>query len=141
MPSIAKLLDAGHKAQVPLSLELEICKMVFRKLVANPHEQKYELPDLESRLDDLVHSYVNDRLLPREKYGATALNAVLALALLNDERIPSIAEQLRTLKATWFRQLVARQARKTRDEMNRRSQNGKAALSVGCLEMLADALV
>jgi hypothetical protein len=140
MPSIARLLDAGHKAQVPLSLELEICKMVLRKLVANPCERQYHLPDLETRLADVVHSYVNDRLLPREKYGATALNAVLALALLNDQTIPSIAAQLWRLKAAWFRQLVARQARKTRDDLSRRFQNGDAAVSAGRLAMLAGAL-
>lgn len=140
MPSIAKLLDAGHKAQVPLGLELEICKMVFRKLAANPRAEKHQLPELESRLTDVLAAYANDRLLSREKYGATAMNAVLALVLLNGDKIPSITGQLRTLKATWFRQLVARQAIKTKDALSRRFHDGKAAISVTNLEKLAGAL-
>lgn len=140
MPGVATLLDAGHNAQVPLSLKLEICKMVFRKLVANPPGQKHELSDLESRLAEVVDAYANDRLLPREKYGATVLNAVLALVLLNGDRIPSITGRLRALKAAWFRQLVARQASRTRDDLNRRFQHGEAGLSVSRLETFAAAL-
>ena len=95
LPSVAALLDAGHKAQVPLGLELEICKMVYRKLVANPPGDKHAFAELEWCLTDVVRVYANDRLLSREKYGATASNAALVFVLLNGDRIPSVAQQLR----------------------------------------------
>lgn len=135
---VAELLDAGHKASVPLDLELEICKMVLRKLVASPGDGIDQFPELESRLAEIVRTYANDRLLPREKYGATTLNAVLALVMLDDGRIPGVVDQLRPLKAAWFRQLVARQAGKTAAEI-RREVGGRAALSAGRLEALAAA--
>lgn len=70
---VAELLDAGHKASVPLDLELEICKMILRKLAANPGERIDQFPELESRLAEIVRTYANDRLLPREKYGAATV--------------------------------------------------------------------
>ena len=137
LPGVAALLDAGHKVQVPLGLELEICKMVFRKLVANPPGDKHQYPELEWCLTDVVGVYANDRLLSREKFGATALNAVLALVLLNGDSIPSVVQQLRALKAGWFRDLAARQARNTGRELVDRFRDGKADLSAGNLERLA----
>ena len=77
---------------------------------------------------DVVRVYANDRLLSREKYGATALNAVLALVLLNGDRIASVAQQLRALKAGWFRELAVRQARNTSRELIHRFPDGKANL-------------
>ncbi len=137
LPGVAALLDAGHKAQAPLSVELEICKMVFRKLLANPPGDKQEFPELDWCLTDVVRVYANDRLLSREKYGATALNAVLALVLLNGDRIASVAQQLRALKAGWFRELAARQARNTSRDLMQRFQDGKADFSARNLERLA----
>lgn len=136
---VAELLDAGHKASMPLDLELEIGKMILRKLAANPGERIDQFPELESRLAEIVRTYANDRLLPREKYGATTLNAVLALVMLDDGRIPGVVDQLRLLKAAWFRQLVARQAGKTAAEI-RRGVGGRTALSAGRLEALAAAI-
>ena len=120
-----------------MGLELEICKMVFRKLVANPPGDKHELLELERCLTDVARVYANDRLLSREKYGATALNAVLALVLLNGDRIQGVAQQLRALKAGWFRELAARQARNTSRELLHRYRDGKADLNAGILERLA----
>ena len=137
LPGVAALLDAGHKAQVPLGLELEICKMVLRKLVANPSRDKYDFPELEWSLSDVVRVYANDRLLSREKYGATALNAVLALALLNGDMIQAIGRQLRALKAGWFGELAARQARSISRELTDRFRDGQADVSARNLEKLA----
>jgi hypothetical protein len=137
LPGVASLLDAGHKAQVPLGLELEICKMVFRKLAANPPGEESDFPELEWCLTDVVRVYDNDRLLSREKYGAIALNAVLALVLLNGERTSGIAQQLRGLKAAWFRELAARQARNTSRELSQRFPDGRASQSAANLERLA----
>jgi hypothetical protein len=137
LSGVALLLDAGHRAKLPLGLELEICKMVLRKLVANPAEEMREFSELTSCLADIVRVYANDRLLSREKYGATALNAILALVLLDRERIAGIVEQVRGLKAEWFRELAVRRALDTSREMSRRFANGTASSCVRSLETVA----
>ncbi len=54
--------------------------------------------------------------------------------------LAGILELVPWLKATWFRELVVRQARRTKDEMLRLFGEAKAAPSANHLEMFAAAL-
>ena len=51
--------------------------MVVRKLTANPPARNESLSDLAIQLNELCETYLNPRLLAREKHGAVALNAVM----------------------------------------------------------------
>ena len=46
--------------------------MVVRKLTANVAEGQYRAPELADRLFEIADTYLSDRLLSREKHGATA---------------------------------------------------------------------
>ncbi len=106
----SQLLEAGPRTPVPLEVELELVKMIVRKLTANPPEPNDSLPELGDRLLEIAKIYLNPRLLVREKYGAVTLNAILALVLLRSRHVAEVSQILSELKVPWFRQLVARRA-------------------------------
>jgi len=111
------VLEVGHKAPVPLEIELEVAKMVVRKLSATLPEEADALPELSSQLMDLARTYLNPRLLPRPYYAATALNSVLALVLLRSAHLESLYGILRELRVSWFDQLLARRAQSIEQEL------------------------
>ena len=116
--SLAFLLEAGHRAAVSLEIELEIAKAVVWQQAAAPRAEPNASPVMAARLRELVETYANDRLLPRPKYGATALNAIIALLLMRGH-CEAICSQLRKVQLTWFTEQVAQRARRLRDELLR----------------------
>ncbi len=134
--SVGFLLDAGHRAPVPLEIELEVAKMVVRKLTANPPENPDPDPLLAARLMELARAYLNDRLLPREKYGAVALNSVLSLVLLRSSQLGVLFDLLRGIRLSWFKQLVARRARRLQQELSRRLPEDRCKPHVDGLDSL-----
>jgi hypothetical protein len=120
LETIASLLDARHRSPVPLDIELEITKMVVRKLTANPPGEGNTHPALGRQLRQLASLYVSDRLLAREKYAAIALNAILALLLMRDAAVQSLLNQLSELHATWFKDLVIQRAGRLKGELTER---------------------
>jgi len=115
--SVAILLDAEHKAPIPLRIELELVKMVVRKLTANPPVNSDSCPELAERLADIAHAYLNARLLSREKYGAVTLNAVIGLLLLRSPAVGNVVEVLVRLDVPWFKQLLLRRLHRLREEL------------------------
>ncbi len=115
--SISTLLEAGHRAPVPLEIELEIAKMIVRKLTANPPSQADPFPELGDRLIEICRTYLTDRLLPRRNYGATALDSSLALAMLGSRHVPELIKTLQRLKVSWFKQQLGRRAQLLRTEL------------------------
>lgn len=112
------LLDPGPTTSLPLVLELEVTKMIVRKLTALP--ELPDAPDLAERLSELSRAYLNDRLLPREKYGATALNALLGLALLRSDRLNDALGILPTLRSRWFLDHLTHRSRAIARDLERR---------------------
>jgi hypothetical protein len=122
----ANLLKVGGRAPLPIGLELELAKMVVRKLTARPPESDGQYPDLTERLYELVETYLNPRLLAREKHGAVALNGVLGSILVRDPRgAPYVCELVRIVGVSWFRQLVAQRADQLRAEIERRDSSDR----------------
>jgi hypothetical protein len=131
LPSLALLLQPG-RAPVPLDVELEVSKMVVRKLTANPREKDDPAPELADRLMEMVCTYLDDRQLPREKYGAVTLNAVLALALLRSRHLPEVRQRLQSIEARWFTELLARRLRAVAQAMPGR-QDSQERMSIEAL--------
>lgn len=135
--SVGFVLEAGHKTPVSPELELEVTKMIVRKLSAVAPQEANSLAELGNQLMDLARTYLNPRLLPRQYHGAIALNSVLALTLL---RVPNLAElfdRVRQLPLPWFKQLVVRRAEALKQDLAKRFAGNEAN---ACLESL-DALV
>ncbi len=114
LASVAMLLDVGHNGAVPLEVELELAKMLVRKLIANPPERADAEPELADHLMDMARTYLSPRMLSRDKYGAVAVNAVFALLLLRSRHAEDLVGILAKLDIPWFTQLVARRALRVR---------------------------
>jgi len=117
LAEVGFILDAAHRAPVPPEIELEATKMLVRKFTAVGAPQPSSLEELDGRLHELIDTYLNPRMLPRPYYGAIALNATLAVTLLGGRRCDELLEGIRQLRVSWFKQMVARRARKIRDEV------------------------
>jgi hypothetical protein len=117
---LAPLMEAGHLAPLPLELELEIAKMVVWKLSLAPPSRPGAMPELAVALLELAQLYLNDRLLPRKGYAATALNAVLALLLMRDH-VTEVIELLGRIRSGWFLDLMVRRVANLKDDFERRS--------------------
>jgi len=133
---LAVLLASDQNATVPLEVELEVAKTLVRKLVSQPPEEPDSEPELGDRLMELASTYLNARLLSREKYGAVALNVVLALLLLRSRHVADLLAVLRNLRVPWFTQLVVRRARRVRDDFEHRFPVAQAERCVGDLDAL-----
>jgi len=133
----ASLLNAEGEMEIPIELEVEVTKMVVRKLTANPPEQRDLYPELALQLEELIDIYARPRLLPREKYGAVALNAILGLVLSRSGRDAEVVETMRALDVAWFQQLLARYAARLRSELDARDTEAKFTGMVHLLEQLS----
>jgi len=134
----ASLLQAQGRLPVPLELEVEVTKMVVRKLTANPPPGRDQYSELARRLEELVDAYARPRLLTRETYGAIALNAILGLVLTRSGRDQEVAERMRALGVPWFQQLVARRAARLRSDLIARDSNAKFADTARVLGQLSE---
>lgn len=134
LQAIATLLEPNDKIPVPIEIELELTKMVVRKLIANPPGREDDQPGLAERLMELPRAYLNARLLGREKYGAVALNAVLALLLLQNPHIPELLEILEKLEVAWFTQLLVRRIERIRKELADKESEEKYRCWLDCLQ-------
>lgn len=96
------LLEVGGRSSLPIGIELEVTKMVVRKLTARPEFASRAGSDLAERLAEIARTYLSDRLLARDKHGATALNAVMGLALLDSGLFDDCLPILGGLRSQWF---------------------------------------
>jgi hypothetical protein len=139
---LAVLLASDQNASVPLEVELEVAKTLVRKLTSQPPEEPDGEPELADRLMEVASTYLNARLLSREKYGAVALNAVLALLLLRSRHVANLLILLRNVRVPWFTQLVVRRASRIRDDFRHRfpeaqSERYSEALNTVCDQLAA----
>jgi hypothetical protein len=137
LPAVADLLRAERKA--PPSFEMEVAKMVARKLTATLPDDTVLLHPLGDELMDLAATYTTPRLLPKRYCGAVALDATLSLALLRSPHLPSLTNRLRSIPLHWFRETVARQARALRAELAGRFAAERCGSACACLADLAAA--
>jgi len=121
----ATSLRACSHSPLPIELELEVTKMVVRKLTANPPASNESLPDLAAQLGELSETYLNPRHLAREKHGAVALNAVLGLVLARDRVANDVIGRVHGLEVAWFQQLVGRRASELKTELEQRGSGAR----------------
>lgn len=114
------ILIPSSRMAIPLEIELEVAKTVLRKLTWRPPLIDNAEPRLGDALMDIATTYVNPRLLPREKCGATALNAVLSLLLLRSSHVPRVISRVADVSVNWFTQLACRRIERLQIELRRR---------------------
>jgi hypothetical protein len=108
LEEIAPFLEAGHRAALPLSLELEIAKMIYRKFEANPPPQPDSQPLLMMRLMEMAQTYAAPRLILREKYATVAALSIAAIVSL---RSSAAGDAIQVAIGSPFTFLALRQSR------------------------------
>jgi hypothetical protein len=134
----AKLLKADGSHPRPIEIEIEITKMVVRKLTANPPACADRYRELALRLEEMVDDYAKPRFLARSKHGAVALNAILGLVLTRSGRDPLLLERTRNLAVPWFQQLIGRRARVLLADLVARDPDANIADLARILEQLSE---
>jgi hypothetical protein len=134
----ASLLKAEGRFPIPIELEIEVTKMVVRKLTANPPAQRDQHHELALRLEELVDAYAKPRFLAREKHGAVALNAVLGLVLTRSGPDAAVVARMRALGVSWFEQLLGRRSAQLQSDLALRDSNGSLADIAGILDDLSE---
>ena len=140
LEAIGSVLSPGHRAGVSEDVELEASKSVIRRLAANGLESTPVRPDgkLVESLEGLVRDYLRDRLLHRDKYGAIAINSLLALTLSGSNSLSEFLGTLQGLRSGWFKTLVARRAGRIVSDLQQRFGNSEQ-VAVSRLKALVSA--
>ena len=112
LEQFAMLFVPSETQTVSCHIELELAKGASWRLAMLPESECKQAFQLEYRLTELATDYLSTRLLLQENYAAIALNALLAVVLLNGEKQQELITRIGSLRAgqhhmTWFRELFA----------------------------------
>jgi hypothetical protein len=79
MGELAVVLETGSRSPLPIDLEIEVAKMVYRNFEVHPPVVADPHPELAQRLWEMVQAYVNPRVLLRDKHSAATSLAIEAI--------------------------------------------------------------
>lgn len=104
---LAVLLESGHRAPLPIDLEIEVAKMVFRNFEVHPPVAVDTHPELAQRLWEMVQAYVNPRILLRDKHSAAASLAIEAIVAMRSSLAFEACQAAAQCSYRWFAELVS----------------------------------
>lgn len=107
MGQLAVLLESGHKSAMPIELEIEVAKMIYRNFEVHPPRKPNPHPELANSLWEMVQAYANPRLLPHGKYSAVASMAIQALVVMRSEFAAEAVRAAFSSPYRWFSEVVA----------------------------------
>lgn len=103
---LSSLLESGHRDTVPLELEIEIAKMIYRTFEVHPPQSADPHPDLANQLLEIATAYTHPRILPRGDHSAAASLAILAVVAMQSALAPHALELAGNSPYRWFREIV-----------------------------------
>ncbi len=106
MGTLALLLESGHRSPLPIELEIEVAKMVYRNFEVHPPLAPDPHPVLAERLWELVQAYINPRILLRDKHSAAASLAIEAIVAMRSKLAGAAWQAAVTCPYRWFAELV-----------------------------------
>ena len=107
MGELAVLLESGHRSTLPIDLEIEVVKMVFRNYEVHPPVAIDTQPELAQRLWEIVQAYVNPRVLLRDKHSAAASLAIDAIVAMRSSHATDALQAAAQSPYRWFAELVS----------------------------------
>jgi hypothetical protein len=134
---LAVLLEAAPGKPVPLPVALEVAKAVLWQQSAHPAMEANASPNLAAKLLELVEAYTHDELLSENNFGATVLNAILALLVMRGH-LPAVQNCLRRVTLKWFTQQVGNRAQRLQTELLRDRDALTAPLTTELTRELAE---
>jgi hypothetical protein len=106
MGELAILLEAGHRSPLPIELEIEVAKMVYRNFEAHPPAIADPQPELARRFWEMVQAYIDPRILLRDKYSAATSLAIEAIVSMRSPLGEVAWRKAITCPYRWFAELV-----------------------------------
>ena len=107
MGELATLLESGHRSSLPIELEIEVAKMVYRNFEVHPPTVADPHPQLAERLWEMAQAYLNPRILVRDKHAAAASLAVEAIVVLRSPLAENAWQAVTECPYSWFSELVS----------------------------------
>ena len=128
MGELAKLLETGNRSPVPIELEIEIAKMVYRNFEVHPPTGADPHPELAERLWEMAQAYINPRLLSREKYSAAASLAIDAIVAMRSSLAEPALHAAAACPYRWFGEIVSDDLDRLREKWTETSLDAAAWL-------------
>lgn len=129
MERLAVLLESGHKSALPIELEIEVAKMIYRNFEVHPQREPNPHSELARPLWEMVQAYGHPRLLSRDKHSAAALLAIQALVAMRSEFASNAVHIAAASPYRWFAELVADQLDRLHDRWSTTSPETAAWLA------------
>ena len=107
MGELATLLETGNRSPLPVDLEIEVAKMIYRNFEVYPPPEADPHPELARRLLEMIEAYVNPRILLQGKYSAAASLAIEAIVAMRSPLAETAWKKVETCPYRWFAELVA----------------------------------
>ncbi len=107
MGTLGVLLESGQRSQLPIELEIEVAKMIYRNFETHPPLHPDPHPELAQRLWELVQAYVNPRILMRDKHSAAASLAIVAIVSMRSKLAEAAWQAAVGSPYRWFSELVS----------------------------------
>lgn len=106
METLAALLDPENRSPLPLELELEVAKMVYRNFEVHPPTHANPQSQLASNLMQMAQAYLNPRLLLRDKYSACASLAIEAIVAMRSNLAAEAWNSALRSPHRWFGEII-----------------------------------
>jgi len=107
MEDLAVLLDSENRSPLPLELELEVSKMIYRNFEARPPAQANPQPKLAKLLWQMAQTYINPRLLLRDKHSAVASLTIEAIVAMRSDLAKEAWMSAMRSSQRWFGEMVS----------------------------------
>ncbi len=122
MGELAALLETGNRLPLPVDLEIEVAKMVYRNFEVHPPVVADPQPQLAQRLWEMVQAYIDPRILIRDKYSAATSLAIEAIVAMRSPLAEVAWRKAMACPYRWFAELVGDEI----DELHERWHNKDA---------------
>jgi len=126
MGELAVLLESGHRSLLSIELEIEVAKAIFRNFEVHPPVAIDMHPELAERVLELVHAYINPRILLRDKHSAAASLAIEALVAMRSSLAVEAWQAAAQCPYRWFGELVGDDLDDLHQKWSRKSPDAAA---------------
>ncbi len=129
MDELAVLLESGNKSPLPIDLEIEVAKMIYRNFEIFPPDATDLHPELAQRLLEMAQAYTNPRILLRDKHAAAASLAIEAIVAMRSPLAEKALQAAIACPYRWFTELVSDDLDELQDRWIGKSEDAAGWLS------------
>ena len=128
MGELAVLLETGHRSPLPIDLEIEVAKMIYRNFEVHPPVLADPHPELAKRFWEMVQAYINPRVLLRDKHSAATSLAIEAIVSMRSPLAEQAWQAAIACPFRWFAELVSDDLNDLHERWSSRSPDAAAWL-------------